>query len=107
MLSNRYNLVADAQSAATALPTVVTAENNTGELPYSTTIGSGTEHVDLASGNLLINVSFVSVPGRSYDVRLRDFLRRTFLDGQRWRHVPVLGRENPQLACSIHGRLDP
>jgi RHS repeat-associated protein len=38
--------------------------NNTGDLPYSTSVGSDTEHVELSSGNLIVNIPFIGVPGR-------------------------------------------
>ena len=47
--------------------TAVTPQNNSGDLPYSTSIGSATEHIDLASGNLIVTIPFVNVPGRHLD----------------------------------------
>src|SRR5437016_1505612 len=46
------------------IPTRVTTQNRTGNLPFSTTIGSDIEHVDLATGNLIVKIPFVSLPGR-------------------------------------------
>src|ERR1035437_2009704 len=59
--------------AQDTIPTAVTPMNNTGDLPYSTTIGTDIEHVDLASGNLIVTIPFVSVPGRkmSFDFGIR------------------------------------
>ena len=38
--------------------------NNTGDLPYSTSVGTDTEHVELSTGNLIVHIPFVDVPGR-------------------------------------------
>lgn len=55
------------------IPTAVTPMNNTGDLPYSTTIGTDIEHIDLSSGNLIVTIPFASVPGRkmSFDFGIR------------------------------------
>src|SRR5712692_918005 len=45
-------------------PTRVTVQNRTGDLPFSTSVGTDVEHVDVASGNLLVMIPFASVPGR-------------------------------------------
>jgi YD repeat-containing protein len=72
------------------IPTAVTPQNNTGDLPYSTTIGTDVEHVELASGNLIVTIPFVSVPGRKmlfdygirYDARMWNM--RTFSNITYW-----------------------
>ena len=45
-------------------PTAVTVQNRTGDLPFSQTVGTGTEHVDIGSGNLIVDVPIISLPGR-------------------------------------------
>lgn len=45
-------------------PTAVTPQNRTGDLPYSASLGTDIEHIDLVSGNLMINVPIVDRPGR-------------------------------------------
>jgi hypothetical protein len=45
-------------------PTAVTDQNRTGPLPYSTSIGSDVEEVDIASGNLAVTIPILSLPGR-------------------------------------------
>lgn len=45
-------------------PTKVTNQNRTGPLPFSTSIGTDVESVDLSSGNLSIRIPIASVPGR-------------------------------------------
>ena len=45
-------------------PTQVTVQNRTGDLPFSQTVGTGVEHVDIGSGNLIVDVPIISVPGR-------------------------------------------
>jgi hypothetical protein len=54
-------------------PSRVTIQNRTGDLPFSTSIGTDVEHIDVASGNLVVNIPIASVPGRGMgvDVRLR------------------------------------
>lgn len=56
-------------SAQDVVPTAITPTTNSGALPYSTTIGTDAEQVDLASGNLIINIPFVNVPGRKMSFR--------------------------------------
>ncbi|MGD0446173.1 MAG: hypothetical protein ABSA39_19745 [Edaphobacter sp.] len=51
-------------SAQDVVPTAITPQNSTGDLPYSTSVGSDTERVEFATGNLLVNIPIVSVPGR-------------------------------------------
>ncbi len=45
-------------------PTRVTDQNRTGELPFSTSIGTAIEHVDVATAALNVRIPIVSVPGR-------------------------------------------
>jgi hypothetical protein len=45
-------------------PTAVTVQNRTGDLPFSQTVGTGVEHVDIGSGNLIVDFPIVSLPGR-------------------------------------------
>ena len=54
-------------TAQDAVPTAITLSNSTGDQPYSTQIGSSTEHIELSNGNLIITIPIVSVPGRKLD----------------------------------------
>ena len=45
-------------------PTRVTDQNRTGELPFSTSVGTAVEHVDVATAALNVKIPIVSVPGR-------------------------------------------
>src|SRR6476660_6987611 len=45
-------------------PTQVTVQNRNGDLPFPQTVGTGVEHVDLGSGNLIVDVPIISLPGR-------------------------------------------
>src|SRR6266568_4893961 len=61
-----------AASASTAvaqdeIPTKVTDQNRSGDLPFSTTVGTGVEHVVVSSGNLTVNIPIAHVPGRGMD----------------------------------------
>ena len=51
-------------SGQTMTPTTITDSNRMGKLPFSTTIGTTVEHVDLASGALNVDIPLFSVPGR-------------------------------------------
>jgi YD repeat-containing protein len=55
------------------IPAAITPNNNTGDLPYSTQIGTAAEHVELSTGNLIVNIPFISLPGRkmSFDFGVR------------------------------------
>lgn len=59
--------------AQDAAPTAVTLNNRTGDIPYSDQLGSNFEHIDLATGNLVVTVPIVNVPGRgmSFNYSLR------------------------------------
>jgi RHS repeat-associated protein len=48
-------------------PTTVTVQNRSGDLPFSASIGTELEHVDVASGNLIVHIPFTSVKGRGMD----------------------------------------
>src|SRR5437667_11968325 len=48
-------------------PTTITVQNRSGDLPFSSSIGTDIEHVDVASGNLIIHIPFTSVKGRGMD----------------------------------------
>lgn len=45
-------------------PKAVTTQNRTGALPFTTSIGGGVEQVDVGSGNAMINIPILSLPGR-------------------------------------------
>lgn len=51
--------------AQNEVPTRITNQNRIGDLPYSTSIGTETEHVDMATGALNVNIPIWSVPGRA------------------------------------------
>ena len=59
--------------AQDSVPMAVTINNRTGDLPFSAQIGSQFEHVELSSGNLIVTIPFLSVPGRgmSFDYGIR------------------------------------
>ena len=52
------------------VPTKITNQNRTGDLPYSSSIGTAVEHVDLATGALSIHIPLWSVPGRGMSSEL-------------------------------------
>ncbi len=54
-------------------PTLITSQNRSGDLPFTTTIGSGVESVDVVSGNIKIRIPIASVKGRglNYDFVVR------------------------------------
>ena len=66
-------LAFQAAVAQDSVPSAILPANNSGDLPYSTQIGSSVEHVELATGNLIINIPFVSLPGRklNYEYGIR------------------------------------
>jgi hypothetical protein len=51
-------------------PTQVTTQNRTGDLPFSTAIGTDIEHVDLASGSLIVSIPILDTKGRGMDEHL-------------------------------------
>src|SRR5579864_1785676 len=67
------------------IPTAITDQNRTGDLPFSTVVGTNIEHVVVASGDLVVNIPIVHVRGRNgldfdfglhYDGRLLDLVQR-------------------------------
>ena len=60
------SILVSAQSVAAqdTIPTAITLNNTTGDQPYSTQVGTDTEHVELATGNLIVTIPFLNVPGR-------------------------------------------
>ena len=48
-------------------PTSVTVQNRSGDLPFSMSVGSDIEHVDVGSGNLVVHIPLSSVKGRGLD----------------------------------------
>ena len=60
------------QSIPTVQPTAVTDQNRTGPLPFSSSVSSPVDSLDLSSGNLSLHIPILSVPGRNlgYDVEL-------------------------------------
>ena len=71
-------------------PTAVTNQNRAGNLPYTSSIGTDVESVDVVSGNLKIRIPIVSLKGRGLDW---DFVLRYdtgfFIAGTRYQ--PNLG----------------
>ena len=57
-----FSVIAFAQDE---VPTRITNQNHIGDLPYSTTIGTDIEHVDMSTGALNINIPIWDVPGRA------------------------------------------
>jgi YD repeat-containing protein len=49
-------------------PTAVTTQNRGGDLPFSSTIGTDIERVDVSSGNLIVTIPITSVPGRGMNL---------------------------------------
>ena len=49
------------------IPIKVNNQNRTGDLPFSTSVGTDIEHVDMASGNLILNIPVISLKGRGMD----------------------------------------
>jgi hypothetical protein len=47
------------------VPTRITNQNHIGDLPYSASVGTEIEHVDMATGALNVNIPVWSVPGRA------------------------------------------
>ena len=54
-------------SLAQIVPTVVNDQNRTGDLPFSTSVGTDVEHVDVGSGDLVVHIPILSVKGRGSD----------------------------------------
>ena len=63
-------LVGISQAQTGDIATRVTDQNRTGDLPFSTSIGSSVEHVDLGTGALNIKIPLIDVPGRGLDSQL-------------------------------------
>jgi RHS repeat-associated protein len=56
------------------IPSAVTDQNRSGDLPFSSVIGSATEHVLINSGNLVVNIPIIHIKGRNgldFDFGLR------------------------------------
>ena len=58
-------------SAQDETPTSVTVQNRTGDLPFSQTVGTGVEHVDIGSGNLIVDFPIVSTSRPPHAIHLR------------------------------------
>src|SRR5579859_3136920 len=54
------------------IPTQVTVQNRSGELPFSSTVGTDVEYVDATGGGLHVSIPILHVPGRgmNYDFGL-------------------------------------
>jgi len=81
-------------------PTKVTNQNRIGDLPFSTSVDTDVEHVDIASGSLIVRIPIASTKGRGLDF---DFLLRYdahfFVTAQR---VYITGQ--PYLVWNIENR---
>src|SRR5437016_5295303 len=64
LLAIQLCLLAVCAFAQDEVPTKVTVQNRSGELPFSAAIGTGIESVDAASGNLMVTIPILSAPGR-------------------------------------------
>ena len=56
---------APAALAQNEIPAKVTNQNRTGDLPFSTTVGTAIEHVDVATASLNVELPLFSMPGRN------------------------------------------
>jgi len=75
--------------AQDVIPTKVNDQNRTGGLPFSTSIGTDVESVDVAGDNLRVHIPIVSIPGRG----MNSGLVLTY-DGRFWlasRYVDIHG----------------
>src|SRR5882672_11529894 len=50
-------------------PKAVSDQNRSGDLPFSTAVGTDVESVDVATGHLSVRIPFLSVPGRGMNYR--------------------------------------
>src|SRR5258708_6748318 len=57
-------LVVPAVAVDYEAPTKVDNQNRTGDLPFSTSVGTDIEHIDVGSGSLIVTIPIVSLPGR-------------------------------------------
>src|SRR5882672_9033312 len=51
-------------------PKEVNDQNRSGDLPFSTSVGTDIESVDVATGHLSVRIPFLSLPGRGMNYRL-------------------------------------
>jgi hypothetical protein len=73
-------------------PTRVTIQNRAGDMPFSSSIGSGIEHVDVATGALSVQIPIISRPGRGINSGLSLRYNGKFLVlGQRIDHFTPAG----------------
>lgn len=56
--------IVETAGAQVMTPTTITDSNRMGNLPFSTSVGTTVEHVDLASGALQVSIPLFSTPGR-------------------------------------------
>ena len=65
--------LATPSSAQDETPTAVMDQNRSGDLPFSSSVGTDVEHVDIGSGNLVVNIPIVHLRGRGmpFDFALR------------------------------------
>ncbi len=65
-----FGLFVSHAKAQTEVPTRVTDQNRTGDLPFSTSVGTSIEHVDATTGALNITLPMIKTPGRGMDWEL-------------------------------------
>ncbi len=66
-LSASLCLLAVCAFAQDEIPTRISAQNRSGELPFSVTVGTGIEHVDATSGDLMVTLPILITPGRGME----------------------------------------
>jgi RHS repeat-associated protein len=81
------------QGIAAAVPTAVTDQNRTGPMPYTASMGTGVENVDLSTGNLSIRIPLVHVNsrGKDYDITLQ-------YDGNYWSPLSIPNNDSSEWA---------
>ena len=60
-------ILSEAKVHAQETPTRVDIQNRSGDLPFSTSIGTDVEHVDMATGDLVVHIPIAHVNGRGMD----------------------------------------
>ena len=80
------------------IPTKVNNQNRTGDLPFSTSVGTDIERVDIAIGNLIVRIPLVSIPGRGMEFNF--FFR---YDAMYWTAAKRLPREREKAGRSPAG----
>src|SRR5947209_1892915 len=66
-LSASLFLFAVCSFAQDEIPTRISAQNRSGDLPFSVTVGTDIEHVDATSGDLMVTLPILVTPGRGME----------------------------------------